>query len=115
MTNEERDISRLARLDTYGGQYSKKSALNAERSRLEAEIAHLSYLLVAHRDCCGTSQGCTHSMHLGPPQNTSIAEYFRGSMAGKFSTRPSDPFLALKSGAGPWRLPRLLRLAGYPT
>ncbi|KAF5703695.1 hypothetical protein FMUND_12880 [Fusarium mundagurra] len=45
MTNEERDISRLARLDTYGGQYSKNSTLNAERSRLEAEIAYLSYLL----------------------------------------------------------------------
>ncbi|EXK23312.1 hypothetical protein FOMG_19907, partial [Fusarium oxysporum f. sp. melonis 26406] len=71
MTNEERDISQLARLDCYGGQYSKNSALNAERCRLEAEIAHLSYLLVAHRDCCGTSQGCTHSMHLGSPQNTS--------------------------------------------
>ncbi|KAM5527804.1 hypothetical protein FOXYSP1_19677 [Fusarium oxysporum f. sp. phaseoli] len=84
-----------------GGQYSKNWALNAERSRLEAEIAHLNYLLVAHRDCCGASQVCTHSMHLGPPQNT--------------PPRPSGPFLALKSGAGPWRLLRLLRLTGYPT
>src|SRR6478735_10333403 len=69
MTNEERDISRLAGLDSYGEQYSKHSALNAERSRLEAEIAHLNYLLKAHGDCCGASQVCTHSMHLGPPQN----------------------------------------------
>ncbi|EXL39787.1 hypothetical protein FOCG_17637, partial [Fusarium oxysporum f. sp. radicis-lycopersici 26381] len=69
MTNEERDISQLAGLDSYGGQYSKNWALNAERSRLEAEIAHLNCLLVAHRDCCGASQVCTHFMHLGPPQN----------------------------------------------
>ncbi|EXA29808.1 hypothetical protein FOXG_21758 [Fusarium oxysporum f. sp. lycopersici 4287] len=74
MTNEERDISRLAGLDSYGEQYSKHSALNAERSRLEAEIAHLNYLLKAHGDCCGASQVCTHSMHLGPPQN--IPAYF---------------------------------------
>ncbi|KAI8417512.1 hypothetical protein FOFC_00067, partial [Fusarium oxysporum] len=45
MTNEGRDISQLAGLDSYGGQYIKNWALNAERSRLEAEIAHLNYLL----------------------------------------------------------------------
>lgn len=70
MTNEERDISHLAGLDSYGGQYFKNWALNAERSRLKAEIAHLNYVLVAYKDCCGASQVCTHSTHLGPPQNT---------------------------------------------
>jgi hypothetical protein len=30
MTNEERDISQLAGLDSYGEQYSKNWALNAE-------------------------------------------------------------------------------------
>ncbi|QKD55328.2 uncharacterized protein FOBCDRAFT_240567 [Fusarium oxysporum Fo47] len=69
MTNEGRDISQLAGLDSYGGQYIKNWALNTERSRLEAEIAYLNYLLVAHGDCCGASQVCTHSMHLGPPEN----------------------------------------------
>ncbi|KAH7186517.1 hypothetical protein DER44DRAFT_816878 [Fusarium oxysporum] len=70
MTNEGRDTIQLAGLDSYGGQYLKNSALNAERSRLEEEVAHLNYLLVAHEDCCGASQVCTHSVHLGPPQNT---------------------------------------------
>jgi hypothetical protein len=69
MTNEERDISQLAGLDSYGRQYSKNSALNAERSRLEVEIAHLNYLLVAHKDCCSVSQVCTHPVRLGSPQN----------------------------------------------
>nr|CEG05668.1 unnamed protein product [Fusarium clavum] len=77
MTNEERDISQLAGLDSYGGQHFKKWALNAERSRLEAEIAHLKYLLVAHKDCCGALQACTHSMHLGPPQNTPVNMQYR--------------------------------------
>ncbi|KAF4945980.1 hypothetical protein FSARC_14304, partial [Fusarium sarcochroum] len=70
MTNEERESSRLAGLDSYGRQYFKNWALNVERSRLEAEIAHINYVLVAHRDCCGASQVCTHSIHLGPPQKT---------------------------------------------
>ncbi|KAH7006705.1 hypothetical protein EDB82DRAFT_494069 [Fusarium venenatum] len=55
MMNEEREISQLAGLDSDGGQYSKNSALNTERSRLEAEIVHLNCLLVAHKDCCGAS------------------------------------------------------------
>jgi hypothetical protein len=76
MTNEERDSSLLAGLDLYGGQYSKNRALNAERSRLEAEIAYLNYVIIAHRDCCGTSQVCTHSIHLGQPQNTPVSEVF---------------------------------------
>jgi hypothetical protein len=59
MTNKEHDISRLAGLDSYGGQYSKSSALNAERARLEAEIAHLNYLLEAHGECCDALQVCT--------------------------------------------------------
>ncbi|KAG7424729.1 hypothetical protein Forpi1262_v013778 [Fusarium oxysporum f. sp. raphani] len=70
MTNEGRDISQVAGLDSYGGHYLENLALNAERSRLEAEIAHLKYLLEAHWDCCGASEVCMHSMHLGPPQNT---------------------------------------------
>ncbi|KAH7200616.1 hypothetical protein BKA60DRAFT_469996 [Fusarium oxysporum] len=70
MTSEERDISCLAGLDSSGGQYSKNSALNAERCRLGAEIEYLNYLLEAHWDCCGASKVCTHSMHLGSPQNT---------------------------------------------
>jgi hypothetical protein len=74
MTSKERDISRLAGLDSCGEQYSKNWAMNAERSRLEAEIAHLNYLLVAHKDCCGASQVCAHSMHLGPPQNTAVSD-----------------------------------------
>jgi hypothetical protein len=37
-------------------------------------IAHLSYLLVAHRECCGSSQVCTHSIHLQSPQNTAVSE-----------------------------------------
>ncbi|KAH7186816.1 hypothetical protein DER44DRAFT_801650, partial [Fusarium oxysporum] len=64
MTNEERDISRREGLDSSGGQYFKNWALNAERCRLEAEIADLNYLLEAHWDCCGASKVCTHSMHL---------------------------------------------------
>jgi hypothetical protein len=74
MTNEERGMSQLAGLDSYGGQYFKKRVLNAERCRLEAEIAHLNYLLVAHKDCCGASQVCMHSMHLGPPQNIPVSK-----------------------------------------
>jgi hypothetical protein len=74
MTNEERNISQQAGLDCSRGQGSKTSILNAEISRLEAEIAHLSYLLVTHKACCGASQVCTHSMHLGPPQNTPVNE-----------------------------------------
>jgi hypothetical protein len=74
MTNEERDISLLAGLDPYEGQYSKNRVLNAERSRLEAEIAHLNYVLIAHRGCCDASQVCTHSIHLGPPQKTPVSE-----------------------------------------
>jgi hypothetical protein len=77
MTNDEHDISQLARLDSSGGQYYNNSILNAERFRLEAEIVHLSYLLVAHRDCCDTSQVCMHSMHsmhLQSPQNTAVSE-----------------------------------------
>jgi hypothetical protein len=70
MTSEYNDINRLAGPDSYGGQSSKNWELNVERSRLEAEIAHLTYLLAAHMDCCGVSQVCTHSMHLGSPQNT---------------------------------------------
>jgi hypothetical protein len=74
MNNEEHGISRQAGLDSHGGQHSKDLALNVERSRLEAEIAHLTYLLAAHMDCCGASQVCTHSMHLGSPQNTAVSE-----------------------------------------
>lgn len=74
MASEERDISRLMGLDSIGEQYSKNWALNAERSRLEEEIAHLNYLLVAHKDCCGASQVCAHSMHLGLPQNTAVCD-----------------------------------------
>jgi hypothetical protein len=69
MTNEEHDISLLAGLDSSDGQDSKNTILNTEISRLEVEIVHLSSLLVAHKDCCIASQVCTHSMHLGPPQN----------------------------------------------
>jgi hypothetical protein len=74
MTNDEHDISQLARLDSSGGQYYNNSILNAKRFRLEAEIVHLSYLLVAHRDCCDSSQVCMHSMHLQSPQNTAVSE-----------------------------------------
>jgi hypothetical protein len=74
MTSKDNDISRLAGPDSYGGQSSKNWQLNVEQSRLEAEIAHLNYLLAAHMDCCGASQVCTHSMHLGPPQNTAVSE-----------------------------------------
>jgi hypothetical protein len=76
MTSEDNDINRLAGPDSYGGQSSKNWELNVERSRLEAEIAHLTYLLAAHMDCCGVSQVCTHSMHLGSPQNTAVSEAF---------------------------------------
>jgi hypothetical protein len=74
MTHEEHDISCLAGLDSSGGQDSKNSALNAERCRLEAEIEYLNYLLEAHWDCCGAAKVCTHSMHLGSPQDIPVSE-----------------------------------------
>ncbi|KAG7432347.1 hypothetical protein Forpi1262_v007057 [Fusarium oxysporum f. sp. raphani] len=54
----------------YTGSKRKLSCINKHRLISKAEIAHLNYLLVAHGDCCGASQVCTHSVHLGPPQNT---------------------------------------------
>jgi hypothetical protein len=74
MTTEENHIKQLAGLDSYGEQSCKNWELNVERSRLEAEIAHLNYLLAAHMDCCGASRVCTHSMHLGLPENTTVSE-----------------------------------------
>ena len=74
MISKERDISRPTGLDSCAEQYSKNWTLTAERSRLEAELAHLNYFLVAHKDCCGASQVCEHTMHLGAPQNTAVSD-----------------------------------------
>jgi hypothetical protein len=73
-TNEERDTTQPMEQDSHEGQYFLNWALNAERRRLEGEIAYLKYLLKTHRNCRGASKACTHSTHVGPTQNTPVSE-----------------------------------------
>jgi hypothetical protein len=72
--NEERDTTQPMEQDSHRGQYFLNWVLNADRCRLEGEIAYLNYLLKTHRNYCGASKVCTHSTHVGPPQNTPVSE-----------------------------------------
>ncbi|KAH8646438.1 hypothetical protein BGZ61DRAFT_376825 [Ilyonectria robusta] len=61
MTSEEPDNVQLASLDSRTGHYSENSALKAEISQLQAELVDLKNILLAHRECCGSSRVCPHS------------------------------------------------------
>ncbi|KAH8661754.1 hypothetical protein BGZ61DRAFT_288115, partial [Ilyonectria robusta] len=61
MTSGEPDNDRVASLDSRTGHYSENLALKAEISRLQAELFNLKNILLAHRECCGSSRVCPHS------------------------------------------------------
>jgi hypothetical protein len=44
----------------------------AEMFHLQAELVGLRKVLLGHRECCGSSQVCTHSTHL--PSHEGVAE-----------------------------------------
>lgn len=44
----------------------------AETFQLQAQLVGLRKLLLAHRECCGSSKVCTHSTHL--PSDEDVTE-----------------------------------------
>ncbi|KAH7184236.1 hypothetical protein DER44DRAFT_682213 [Fusarium oxysporum] len=62
MSRDEPSSNQLAGLRSHEDHHLQNLILKIEISQLRMELVNLKYILLAHKKCCGSPRGCTHSL-----------------------------------------------------